>query len=98
MTIQQAIEKAVAGGYDYNSEIPPFHDALCQMMLDPAFWSALGKTEGWNKTDWDIDYWTWGGKQERVNEPKLDEPTFYMHRLIDHLADGGTIEGYFETL
>jgi hypothetical protein len=54
--VQRAIERAIEGGYD------PFetqhghqeHHAFCyagvnksELLLDPLFWQAIGKVEGW---------------------------------------------------
>ena len=55
MTIQQAIEKAIEGGYE-NKELliggPKFvaehySHGVSQLFLDPIFWQSLGKAMGW---------------------------------------------------
>jgi len=61
------------------------------MFLDPSFWRALGKALGWDKRQWYYNTFTKGEESNdgwRVN----------WHRFIDHLAEGGTAETYFETL
>lgn len=111
MTIQRAIELAIKGGWqscdiidDYNKIIltPTFggmwfkndpeedgcHLDHYQIVLMPGFWRALGTSLGWKDApDPQIyryeDAFTWRG---------------YMHNMIDHLADGGTIESFFNTL
>ena len=86
MTIKQAIQKARANGFkreeehleetsygaDYNIEA---------VVLDPNFWKALGKAEGWNGREF------FSGQYKRK-----------MHKMIDHLIEGKTIEDYFKTL
>jgi hypothetical protein len=58
-----------------------------QTLLDPLFWQALGKTEGWKG----IRYW-----YEYTNEiePWIHE----WHRFIDHLAEGKDAESFFTNL
>jgi len=93
MTIQEAIEKAIEGGWEKDGFV-------CQgeligveeiALLDPLFWQALGKAMGWETR---ITFYNSfiGGKEN--NDPWRLE----MHRFIDHLAEGKTIESYFETL
>ena len=89
MTIEQVIQKAIEGGYErtkrnYTRELGRFH--VCEIVLDPLFWQALGKSMGWNG----------------VNHLAPEMPTWrwreYLHDFLDHIADGGTIESYFEQL
>lgn len=84
MTVQTFIEKAVEGGYHADRDwLSGLPEyALCQMWLDPAAWKAVGKVEQLNN----YPKWAHGGWKEQ------------MHDLIDHLAEGGTIESYLETL
>ena len=131
MTIQEAITKAVEGGWNAGtnwlaarSASPlPIIDVECQdnmqivrlvhenygnggskyttmglqvALLDPLFWQALGKSIGWNI------------QEKQYSDPK--NPTghtrdylisgwqYQMHRLIDHLAEGKSIESFFESL
>ena len=111
MTIEQAISKAVAGGWDAlewhdiikmdefrapdvhsriwgQSELGEAHGmTLGEVLLSPDFWRALGKTEGWpDMLKGVVSLRGNDGWQQR------------WHSLIYHLADGGTIESYFETL
>lgn len=63
------------------------------MLLDPKFWQALGKTLGWDsptgRETGTVSY------QEATGEPYW---LYRMHRMIDALADGKTIEEYIATL
>lgn len=97
MTIQQAIQKAIEGGWEYwRGEIPSVtgHGDLFvdeKMVLDPLFWQALGKAMGW--------------KDVRIPR-HLDDVDgrlqigwlYYWHYFIDNLAEGGSIKTYFEKL
>lgn len=72
--------KAKTGGYEKSSDQLDHAD-----LLNPLFWQALGKVEGWlpgpgftteHHASWDCK----------------------MHDMVDALAEGKTIEAYFETL
>lgn len=90
--IEQAIRKAVSGGYiDPTPSIHTHHFLGTQevILLDPLFWQSLGKAMGWGgytdgKRTFTIAKMGW-----------LDE----WHRFIDHLASNGDPETFFkETL
>ena len=61
MTIQQAIEKAIEGGYEGKIlyyflnlhgkvvDTPINKDVLGTLFLDPLFWKSLGRVMGWGK-------------------------------------------------
>jgi hypothetical protein len=90
MTIQEALSKAVEGGYQPNSQhrelgmragvlglhtFSTIHVDEC--FLDPNFWRALGRTLGWQHER------VWRGQWQR---------------FIDHLAHGNTPESFFAHL
>jgi len=141
MTIQQAIEKAIEGGYRHEeinsafilwkgyenilpfvngygwvqfrdknnqpSEPCPAYVPKCrieQILLDPEFWKALGKSFKWESSELeciDDDHTVFedenGNKITCPNCP-YDKWKEMWHRFIDHLAEGNSIESYFETL
>jgi hypothetical protein len=90
MTIQEALTKVRAGGYQYEFK---YHDPgrragvlglhafstlhVEDFCLDPEFWRALGRMLGW--------------QHERVWRN-------HRQRFIDHLAQGKTPELFFATL
>lgn len=87
MTLQEVITKAIEGGYNTHGWVPGeyvSHDAECITFLDPLFWKSLGKAMGWRQ-----DEDQWGDRAEWVSQ---------WHRLIDHLAEGGAAESFFESL
>ncbi len=103
MTIQTAIEKSIEGGWKYaninkrtlkvNGDFVTwegkgtFDQRIIQVfILIPSFWQALGKSMGWAK---DL---TESGKPSQIGY------LMYWHDLIDHLAEGGSTESYFEKL
>jgi len=50
-----------------------------EILLDPKFWQAVGKTRGWSKYI------------SAVGQPSMMWKSMW-HRFIDHLADGKTID------
>lgn len=79
-----------------------------RILLDPEAWKAIGKVEGWGITEGKCNGC---GHDARGRGWLLSSPvqcpecrtsraeyTNYMHRMIDHLIEDGTIESYLETL
>ena len=110
MTIKQAIEKAIDGGYKSNRS---FVYDLEKIVLDSSFWQALGKSMGWAEKQGEcVECGTNTKKYTRMGlygmsiecakcekETKTKEPTInYWHALIDHRDEGGSIESYFKKL
>lgn len=87
MTVQQAIEKAIEGGWDksQNEKLFPF---VRDTWSDPLFWQSLGKALGWNETHTD-------GKKKWLEWHKWK---FEWHRFLDFLAEGKSAEEFFATL
>lgn len=86
MTIQQFIEKATRGGWKPSTNIVvDAHEPQNwgQVLLDPSAWKAVGKAEGWH---------------EHATVQCKDHWLKQMHRMIDALAGGETIEEYLATL
>lgn len=109
MTIKTAIEKAIEGGWNskwFDIEVAN-HFVIFSMpvygipdqsvraswmiervLLDPSFWKSLC-VMGVPETDEQSDERSANGTEQWK---------YLMHRMIDHLAEGGTIESYFESL
>jgi len=101
MTIEQAIQKAIKNGWDV-MKVPSFDGVEflnnSEVCLDPLFWQALGKGLGWKETYYCLcsyEDWTCG---ELGCSQGWSEWQYYWHKLIDHLANNGTIESFFELL
>lgn len=83
--MEKAYKLAREGGYEGRVYAPK----LGAELLDPLFWQALGKAEGWEKVDSAITFSvffkgnTWKG---------------YWHSFIDHLAEGGNVDEFFNKL
>lgn len=96
MTIKEMIEKGIEGGYDvqvsYAKGLPDVYAkdgyfvSLEKILLDPLFWQAVGKVEAQNtafrNSEQTHRMWAIG----------------MMHRMIDALAEGKTLQEYIETL
>jgi hypothetical protein len=99
--METAIKKAIEGGWDkwwtkYHCEyfgtfVEVLYDGThteiyyAEILLDPLFWSCLGKALGWK------DYMV---KENPYSHVYL----YYWHRFIDKLASGGTAEEFFREL
>lgn len=71
MTIQQAIEKAIEGGWDkdscVNAMAPPSWN-FSKAMLDPLFWHSLGKAMGWKNETCRKCWMTRDGKSKNFKD------------------------------
>lgn len=104
MTIQEFIEKAIKGGWDDTEYAfvctPDGNSRLAwlvgnweydeKIFLDPKLWQAVGKVEGWSELK--------TPNRSPVGQYEAGSWFFHMHRLIDALAEGKTIEEYLATL
>lgn len=70
-------------------------------LVDPAFWVALGKSEGWQYKAFLRGKWE---TEEVNNSMRSDTPfrspewQYHWHRFIDHLASGKSTDSFFEEL
>ena len=98
MTINEAIQKAVKGGYDgerstitlastFDTEGKDFFaHSIHKALLDPEFWKALGKARGWYKySEVEIELPTnEESRKQRLIE--LENNFGVILRIHDHLA------------
>src|SRR6266496_3316858 len=92
MIIQEAIHKAIEGGYPTERLEDPSVPVQAQYFLETTFWEALIRALG---MEGDCEY-----IQLSSNEPrKMRQPIwlYYWHRFHHHLATGKTPESFFET-
>lgn len=87
---------------------------ISQILLDPLAWKAVGKVQWWDKSSTNgcaMQCAWWPYKLKNENQLTLPNKTYLvmnnesysmweykMHRMIDALAEGKTIEQYLETL
>ena len=107
MTIKEAIEKAVEGGwypktyklqiirvFEERGHVEVFEDY--HFLLDKDFWIALGKSLKWERRMM-IQKFTENDDISATVDGGQGWQYQWM-RLIDHLASGKSIETYFEEL
>lgn len=100
MTIQDAISKAVEGGWKKESVVEPMDTQranFAKAMIDPLFWQALGKSMGWEDKPNERKAF-WKVQQEGNVKTEMSEWKNQWHNFIDHLAEGKSIEEYFANL
>lgn len=87
--MEQAIDIALKNGFSC-----PRHIALeywGETLLDPLFWQALGKQQGWDFTR------RTGTVLDKLPE-RRHEWERHWHGLITHLSNGGDIDTFFNNL
>jgi len=92
MTIQEAIDKAIEGGYPKERIADLALHVQAQYFLETTFWEALVRALG---VEGDFEY-----IQLRRGEPrKMRQPMwlYYWHRFPSHLVAGNTPESFFAT-
>lgn len=105
MTIQEAIKKAIEGGWSEQQKAlyrlmvvtGDLNLALDCVFTDPSFWRSLGKALEWG-SHWITVTYSAGLTDDVLCRTFIGHARYWQHRFIDHLADGGTPETYFETL
>ena len=79
--------------YFYDTEYPEegyYASMLMELaVLDPQFWQALGKAEGWEKVGSAITFSAFFKGNTWKN---------CWHSFIDHLAEGGNVDEFFNKL
>jgi hypothetical protein len=96
MPLEQAIQKAIEGGWDKEKIVSPMNSPsanFARAMLDPLFWQSLGKALGWRglivgQYLYPAPYQTHG----------IPEWLYHWHRFIDHLAARKPPEDFFKEL
>ena len=94
--VKKAIKASIKGGYEilglYDSEHPCIEDTA-MIFLDPLFWQCfIGKDK-----ITEVSHGNWDEMNTMTYE---NVPTWrhHWHNFIDHLADGGTAESFFDTI
>jgi hypothetical protein len=104
--VEKAIKKAIEGGYNYREsifgdgfnapiQIPrdlmPFQDSI---LLDPLFWQALEKELPTNSVFKGNENYTDEHRDKLYKNMALK----HWHNFIDHIAQGGNIDEFFNKL
>ena len=112
--MNKAIQKAIEGGWNGTIvkpdtrvyDLPEYkmaydHTRFCIALLDPLFWQALGKAEGWGNSfgfiqtsdTGEIDKWL-----ESDSAGTVYQWRYHWHRFIDHLSEGKDPDSFFNEL
>lgn len=67
--------------------------SMGDIVIDPLFWQAVGKAEGWGITGY-----CWGCGYDEGATSDTPEWLVNWHHFIDKIASGGTAEEFFEEL
>ena len=92
MTIQEAIAKAIEGGYPEQRVDDLAVHMQAQYFLETTFWEALVRALG---VEGDFEYI----QLSRDVPRKMRQPIwlYYWHRFYSHLVAGNTPESFFAT-
>lgn len=103
MTIQDFIQKAKDGGFEIHHSLtsgwlseglPAPQCVIFSLVLNPKVWQAVGKVEGWGLVPDAVHALAYSMGKDIPNQKWL----WNMHRMIDALAEGKTIEEFIATL
>lgn len=114
MNIEEAIKKAVEGGYDttnatgitWSKLFPDDYETFqADILLDPSFWRSLGKALEWKLTCPDRCVGGLGALRGNMyisctscGNKGIEGWSYQWHRFIDHLAEGKSAESFFQNL
>lgn len=113
MTPKQFIEKAIEGGFRNNLELNDLRKeimskSLAEIFLDPLAWQAVGKVEGWgfkkiflpSINDKSTYHYDIHGDLNNIKNISIltSGYTEKMHKMIDALCEGKSINQFLETL
>jgi hypothetical protein len=92
MTIQEAIDKAIEGGYPKERLADLSVQVQAQSFLETTFWEALIRALG---VEGDFEYIQLSrGEPRQIRQPRW---LYYWHRFNSHLVAGNTPASFFET-
>lgn len=101
--MKEIIQKAIEGGYkqDMGWLGPALEREYAEIFLDPLFWQALGKNLGWAKSKMmrvalgEVRCEKCGSDEIEI---RIDEVKKHWYDFIDHIASGGDVDEFFQTL
>jgi hypothetical protein len=92
MTIQEAIAKAIEGGYPQERVADLSVHVQAQYLLESTFWEALVQALG---VEGDFEFIHLDrGEPRTIRQPMW---LYYWHRFTSHLVAGKSPEAFFET-
>lgn len=94
--IEQAIKDASKkGGYDPSwnvANVLEFPELIDRALLDPAFWQALGRAQGWAESK----YYSFDGIHHTGE--RIPEAQWYSRVFWNHIWGGKDAESFFKEL
>lgn len=105
--MEQAIRKSIEGGWDASRmewngcEASITHDVYAIAFYDPEFWKCLGKAMGWGNSTKSYYQSLGKGNGKPIYSGELYEVASWLwnwHRFIDHLAEGKSVDDFFNEL
>jgi hypothetical protein len=72
--------------------------SISEILLSPGTWQAVGKVEGWSDDYYHLDFRIHDDSIVDVFEAHKPQWHFHMHRLIDALAEGTSVDTFLATL
>lgn len=97
--MEKAIKLSIEGGYSVSNAVNSRWAERAEekdysnIVIDPLFWQALGKVEGWGKTK----NFT-GQRKDSLLNLWPEEWQVYWHCFIDGLIEGKNKDSFFEEL
>jgi len=109
--MEEFYKKVEEGGYDFERLGSPktVGDRDRALLLDPQAWISLGKAMGWDgitivMSDYEYNHPFMGGTLDYSYDEggnmvfESSAWKYHWHKLIDHLAEGGTPDDFFKAL
>jgi len=123
--METAIKRAIEGGWKtswvvngnflkdecYGTILDHLNHADSNFLLNPTFWQALGKAEGWGNNGVSHAIFKYIASIDRPTKrnpsPTVEKDmyryevpawSYHWHRFIDHLAQGKDVESFFKDL
>lgn len=103
--METAIQRAIKGGYKDHAYCNEFDMYECStsychatVLLDPDFWKALGKAEGWSYKSVPQIFESADQDESYLDYDTIEEWKYQMHNFIDHLIAGKEVDSFFNNL
>jgi hypothetical protein len=95
MTIQEAIDKAIEGGYPKQRIEDLALHVQAAYFLETTFWEALVRALGVEEDCEYIQLSLSRGEPRKIRQPMW---LYYWHRFTNHLVTGKSLESFFDPL
>jgi hypothetical protein len=93
---KKAMQDVFDGGYMHASTTEDMRPEA--LLLNPEWWSALGKARGWKRLDAMCYSWCDHDGNVKKEWRSIRRWKNYLHRFIDHIAEGKDAESFFKEM